>query len=202
MGYTADCKLKYEGKAYSGKALLETDYLEFKGELKLKVPFQSITAAALEKKALQVKFAGRTALFGVGEQSEKWLQKILHPKSLLDKLGVKPEHKVCVLKVDDENFLKDLEKRVTKTSNRLASECDVIFLGAEKESDLAALDRCKAAIKRDGAIWIVNPKGQKSFNENDVLAAGKRAGLVDVKVVKFSETHTAHRFVIPKAQRQ
>ena len=201
MGYTADCKLTYEGKAYSGKALLETDYLEFKGDLKLKVPFKSITAAALEKRALQVKFDGRVALFDVGAQAETWLQKILHPKSLLDKLGVKPEHKVCVLKVDDQNFLNDLKKRVSKTSNRLASECDVIFLGTEKESDLAALDRCKASIKRDGAIWIVNPKGQKNFNENAVLAAGKKAGLVDVKVVKFSETHTAHRFVIPKAQR-
>jgi len=201
MGYTAECKLTCEGKAYSGKAFLETDYLEFKGDLKLKVPFKSITAAALEKKALQVKFAGRTALFDVGEQAGKWLQKILHPKSLLDKLGVKPEHKVCVLKVDDENFLKDLEKRVAKISNRFVAECDVIFLGADREADLAALDRCKSSIKKDGAIWVVNPKGQKSFNENNVLAAGKKKGLVDVKVVKFSETHTAHRFVIPKAQR-
>jgi hypothetical protein len=114
---------------------------------------------------------------------------------------VKPEHKVCVLKIVDENFGADLEKRVGKFSTRLVSECDVIFLGAEKEADLAALGRCKESLKKDGAIWVVNPKGQKNFNENHVLAAGKKAGLVDVKVAKFSETHTAHRFVIPKAQR-
>jgi hypothetical protein len=201
MGYTANCKLTYEGKAYSGKALLETDYLEFKGNLKLKVSFKSITAAALEKEALQVKFDGRVAWFDVGAQSEKWLQKILHPKSLLDKLGVKPGYTVCVIKVDNESFLADLQKRVAKVHGRLVSECDIIFLGAAKESDLGALARCKAAIKKDGAIWVVNPKGQKTFNENHVLAAGKKAGLVDVKVVKFSETHTAHRFVIPKATR-
>ena len=201
MGYTVDCKLKYEGKAYAGKALLETDYLEFKGDLRLKIPFKSITMAALEKTALQIKFAGRSALLEIGDEAEKWLQKILHPKSLLDKLGMKPEHKVCVLKIDDASFLSDLEKRTPNVTRRLSSECDVNFLGAEKESDLAALDRCRASLKKDGAIWIVNPKGQKSFNENDVLAAGKKAGLVDVKVVKFSETHTAHRFVIPKAQR-
>jgi hypothetical protein len=165
------------------------------------VPFKTITAAALQRDALQVKFDGRAALFDVGDQSEKWLQKILNPKSLLDKLGVKPEHKVCVLKIADETFLNDLKKRVTKFSTPLVSGCDVIFLGAEKESELAALSRCRAALKKDGAIWVVNPKGQKSFNENHVLAAGKKAGLVDVKVVKFSETHTAHRFVIPKAQR-
>ena len=29
------------------------------------------------------------------------------------------------------------------------------------------------------------------------MSAGKRAGLVDVKVVSFSDTHTAEKFVIP-----
>lgn len=201
MGYTAACKLKYEGKSYTGKALLETEYLEFKGDLRLKIPFKSITAAALEKSALQIKFAGRSVLFEIGAEAEKWLQKILHPKSLLDKLGVKPEYKVCVLKIDDPGFMRDLEKRTPNVTRRFASACDVIFLGADQESDLATLARCRASLKKDGAIWIVNPKGQKSFNENHVLAAGKKAGLVDVKVVKFSETHTAHRFVIPQAQR-
>ena len=201
MGYTSDCKLKYEGKSYTGKALLETEYLEFKGALRLKIPFKSITSAALEKTALRIKFDGRDALFEIGAPAEKWLQKILHPKSLLDKLGVKPEHKVCALKINDAIFAADLEKRVGKFSTRLVSECDIIFLGVEKEADLAALSRCKASLKKDGAIWVANPKGQKSFNENHVLAAGKKAGLVDVKVAKFSETHTAHRFVIPKAQR-
>ena len=33
------------------------------------------------------------------------------------------------------------------------------------------------------------------------MAAGKRAGLVDVKVVSFSETLTAEKFVIPVAKR-
>jgi hypothetical protein len=33
------------------------------------------------------------------------------------------------------------------------------------------------------------------------MAAGKTAGLVDVKVVSFSETHTAEKFVIPRRDR-
>jgi len=33
------------------------------------------------------------------------------------------------------------------------------------------------------------------------MAAGKHAGLVDVKVVSFSDTHTAEKFVIPVAKR-
>jgi hypothetical protein len=33
------------------------------------------------------------------------------------------------------------------------------------------------------------------------MKAGKDAGLVDVKVVRFSDTHTAEKFVIPVTAR-
>jgi hypothetical protein len=50
-------------------------------------------------------------------------------------------------------------------------------------------------------IWTVTPKGKSGIKDTDVMAAGKAAGLVDVKVAAFSPTHTAAKFVIPKAQR-
>ena len=57
-------------------------------------------------------------------------------------------------------------------------------------------------MKGTAALWIVYPKGQKHITENDVLAAGRKSGLKDVKVVGFSTTHTAEKFVIPVAQRR
>jgi hypothetical protein len=57
------------------------------------------------------------------------------------------------------------------------------------------------AIKDDGAIWIVRPKGRPEITEAETMAAGKRAGLVDVKVVAFSDTHTAEKYVIPVSRR-
>jgi hypothetical protein len=50
-------------------------------------------------------------------------------------------------------------------------------------------------------LWIGYPKGQKQITENDVIAAGRKAGLKDVKVVGFSPTHTALKFVIPVEKR-
>ncbi|MGA8767000.1 MAG: hypothetical protein WB559_08275 [Candidatus Acidiferrales bacterium] len=44
-------------------------------------------------------------------------------------------------------------------------------------------------------------KGQKHIREADVIAAGKSVGLTDNKVCRFSDTHTALRFVIPLARR-
>jgi hypothetical protein len=78
---------------------------------------------------------------------------------------------------------------------------DAIFLGARKEADLTRLEKLKASLKPDGALWIIRPKGDPEISERAVMQAGKAAGLVDVKVVSFSPTHTAEKFVIPRAAR-
>jgi hypothetical protein len=50
-------------------------------------------------------------------------------------------------------------------------------------------------------LWVVYAKGRKEMSELDVLNAGRKAGLKDVKVVGFSATHTALKFVIPVEKR-
>lgn len=45
------------------------------------------------------------------------------------------------------------------------------------------------------------PKWAEKFSERATMAAGKAAGLVDVKVVGVSPTHTAEKWVIPIAAR-
>ena len=67
--------------------------------------------------------------------------------------------------------------------------------------DDAKLAALRAKLVPDGALWIVRPKGSGEISETDVMKAGKAAGLVDVKVVRFSDTHTAEKFVIPVARR-
>jgi hypothetical protein len=56
-------------------------------------------------------------------------------------------------------------------------------------------------LKPNGALWIIRPKGRPEISERAAMAAGKAAGLVDVKVVGFSQTHTAEKFVIPVSAR-
>jgi hypothetical protein len=123
-------------------------------------------------------------------------------RSLLDKLGVKPSQRVCVLGVSDMAFQSGLEAVVPDfCRDKLAKEADLIFLAANDLESLARIKSLVGSIKRDGAIWIVYPKGQKHIRETDVMAAGKSAGFTDNKVCRFSETHTALRFVVPLARR-
>ena len=66
---------------------------------------------------------------------------------------------------------------------------------------MAKLAASCPSLAKSGALWIVYPKGKQEIKEVEVIEAGRAAGLVDVKVVKFSETHTALKFVRPKAKR-
>jgi hypothetical protein len=64
-----------------------------------------------------------------------------------------------------------------------------------------AVSKAAKSIKGAIALWIVYPKGKKEITENDVLSTGRKSGLKDVKVVGFSPTHTALKFVLPLDRR-
>ncbi len=121
---------------------------------------------------------------------------------LIDKLGVKPGQKIAVLGAESAEFLTDLAARVPDYSRgkRIAG-ADLIFFSAERVKDLANLKSLSRSIAKNGAIWVVYPKGQMHIREIDVINAGKSAGLTDNKVCSFSATHTALRFCIPVAKR-
>ena len=148
-----------------------------------------------------IRYDRGVVIFNLGRDAEAWARRIRNPKSLLDKLGVKNVHRVVVLGVEDPNFRVHIEQRAARVSTRLTKDVDVVFFGARRSSDLRRLARVKDYLKPNGAIWVVRPKGGGAITEGDVLAGGKAAGLVDVKVVRFSDTHTAEKFVIPVAQR-
>jgi hypothetical protein len=183
----------------AGVARLETGVLQFRGgDLRLLIPFASISTLAAAGGTLRVTTKDGTALFELGPAAARWMDKIQNPPSRLQKLGARPDWRVSAIGVDDDQFLRELGGAVAQLSvNRILARRDAIFFGAATERQLSRLPALKRAIKPDGAIWIVRPKGRPEISERAVMAAGKAAGLVDVKVVSFSPTHTAEKFVIP-----
>ena len=123
-------------------------------------------------------------------------------RSLLDKLGIKAGQKIAVLDLEDSSFFKELATRVPDfVRNSGGEDLDIVLLTANRVNDLPRLKSLANKIRKNGAIWVIYPKGQTHIREVDVIAAGKAAALVDNKVCRFSDTHTALRFVIPLARR-
>jgi len=120
-------------------------------------------------------------------------------KSRIQKLGIRAGQAVLLVGVTDAHFISELQAagaRITRTATP-----DLIFCAVETRASLATLADLAQRMKSAGALWTIRPKGSVAISESDLLKAGRAAALVDVKVVRFSETHTANKFVVPKKMR-
>jgi hypothetical protein len=200
LGAENCCRVTFGKQSSEGRALLETNEIIFRGDFRLVIPFKDIRNVNAVEGELRVRFSGGEVVFELGPLAAKWAAKILHPKSTIEKLGVKPGMRVTLVGAQDAAFEKDL-RGISKCSKRLERKCELIFFGADLAAELKRVPTLAAALAPAGALWIVYPKGQTIIREIDVLSAGRKAGLVDTKVVGFSPTHTALKFVIPTARR-
>lgn len=206
MGLEAKCTLWVGRDAFAVKAHLNTDQLEIRGEQHYNLALKSVASVVAKSDgALHLRHAaGLTVLvFADTATAEKWALKIRYPKSLIDKLGVKPGSRVAVLGVDDAEFLKQATHRLgAKPPTRPADRLDFIFYAADSAAQLARLKSLKTHLQPAGAIWVVSVKGKAAtVKDSEVRQAASAAGLVDIKVCGFSATHTALKLVIPESQR-
>jgi hypothetical protein len=127
----------------------------------------------------------------------------IYTRPLIEKLGVRPGMRVALLGVTDGSFLAMLATLTDDvTEGQPSPDTDLVFLAADSIEELAPLVDLRRSIKPAGAIWVVSRKGRgATLRDVDVMAMGRAAGLVDNKVVAFSETHTSLRLVIPRNER-
>jgi len=205
MGNEAACTVRLGKQKSSGKALLETSELLFRpaaGGARLKIPFSAIKSATAADGELRLETADGVTVLELGAAAEKWCDKILHPKTRAEKLGVKAGMNISLHGEFAGEFLREL-RGATKNiqEGRIDASSELIFLSVNTAKELAAIGKVAKALQGATGLWVVYPKGKNEVTENDVLAAGRKAGLKDVKVVGFSPTHTALKFVVPLNRR-
>jgi hypothetical protein len=203
MGDEVNCTVMQGGKSSIGRALFETSEILFRGgDVRLKIPLSSITEARAQHGELRLRTKDGQFTFELGPRAEKWREKIANPKSLIDKLGVKPGERVTLIGRFPAEFSTSLKKHGAQLVTPEASVVSPwIFFAAQSRDDLADVKRVAKSVKGATALWIVYPKGQKHITEADVRSSGLASGLTDIKVASFSPTHTALKFVLPKSKR-
>jgi hypothetical protein len=138
--------------------------------------------------------------FTLGErQAKSWVEAILNPKGRIDKIGVKPGMRAAVLGVVDPDLSRELGEAGAVPVDELR-DVDLLFYGADSPAELDRIDGLIPALSETGALWVVSKKGKAAtVKDTEVMAAAKTHGLVDNKVVAFSASHTALRFVRRKS---
>src|SRR5580698_2198286 len=101
MGQERECTLRLGRRRIEGEALLETSEILFRpadGSKRLKFAFADISKSV---KAVDGELRFHTedgpAVLELGPGAEKWAEKILHPKSRAEKLGVKSGMQVAMI---------------------------------------------------------------------------------------------------------
>lgn len=127
---------------------------------------------------------------------------------LIKKLGIKDDYRIAFVHEPDQ--YRDLLGALADTVQILPLESgDLNFVHAfytEKVLLQAEFPQLKAALHKDGMLWISWPKKASKvptdLNGNSVRQMGLDGGLVDIKVAAIDTTWSALKFVYRREDRK
>lgn len=192
MGKEAQVRAAFADGVDEGRLQYEPPRLLFRGARRRVYQGKDLNGVRAEGGDLVLADGAR---FSLGEKAAaSWADAMLNPKGRLDKLGVKPGMRVAVLHVADEALADELTARGAEPADGL-KDLDILFYAADSAAELSLIGELVPALNDKGALWVVSRKGKDAaVKDVEVMAAAKSFGLVDSKVVGFSETLTALRF--------
>jgi hypothetical protein len=125
-------------------------------------------------------------------------------RDVVDKLGVKPGHAVALVGPAEPALRQKVLDRTGRPPAAADEPADVVLVWADATTDaVKTLEDWKTKIDPSGGIWLLTPKRTQPgyVDQNDLIQAGKQAGVVDNKICSVSDTTSGMRFVIRKADR-
>ena len=162
MGTEIVCEAKYKRASYRVKVHLDAQTLTLRDELKLSIPLKEIQQVAAKGDLLTVKWKDSTVVLDVGNKAERLADSIRNPRSLLDRLGIKPDHTVSILGLDDPSFVQELRQRTNAVADdSVKAMSDVIFLRARERAD--PLNYYPAAALPGDSVFVVRTSALKEL---------------------------------------
>lgn len=191
---------------------------------RLRIPVAETTRLEAAGKELVLEHKGELMRFAI-DHPERWVAKIRTPKSRVDKLGIRAGTVVYVANVEDGALDDELSATLAVKKKALSNEVDVVLLGASTAKDLAPLAKIVTGTKESVALWVLwtkqaalpdaepkkaakgkpkkaAPPAEPLLKEDDIRRIAGEAGLVDVKVVSFSEELSALKLMVRKKDRR
>lgn len=183
---------------YEGKLYLDSEYLEFKSkEHPWKIKLGKEVTAKKQQGKLRVSDGKSTLSFDIGEDTDRWIHKILNPPTLMIKLGVKAEHKCWV----SAGFTKEFKEELKLASAGITRATEKAALFFQYVPDRSALDKLADALGEvpDGVnIWVAWPKSSPKVSQGEIMDCAKKFGFGPSKTAAFSSEASSMRFARKK----
>lgn len=122
-------------------------------------------------------------------------------RSLIEKLGIKPNTKVLLINSPKtyNQELTSIRKEITLTEQANAAIDFAHFFTKSKEELVKEFPKLAKNLAKNGQLWISWPKGTSKIptdlNENIIREIGLENGLVDVKVIAVDEIWSGLKFI-------
>lgn len=192
MGREAVCLCRWDADKGEVKALLESNELILRGEIKRKVAVADLKSVTVDGDDLRFKVGRESVALRLGaKDAASWAKKIATPPpSLKEKLGLKYGAKALAIGPLKDAVLAEALKGATTTS---ATKAALAVAVIENDKDLAkAISACPPATP----IWIVHRKGKAAtFGDTPIRAAMRAKGFMDTKVSAVSADFSATRYL-------
>jgi hypothetical protein len=124
---------------------------------------------------------------------------------LWKKLGIKPGVRILVSNAPPgyHTWVAPLPEGAVIVSTAKRHDCDIVHIFVDSFAVLTKdLQKARALIRSDGAIWVSWPKKSAGVatdvDENRVRAAALKSDLVDVKVCAVTEIWSGLKLVVRK----
>jgi hypothetical protein len=198
MGREAICDCTFDGTTTKVKALLESEELILRGDIRLRAPLHALHHVRVESASLCFNIDKGPVRLDLGAAVAKsWAKKIkTPPPSLADKLGITDKTVRTIGPIDD----RALDSALTSAARISTRNPDLILSYVDTPESLATtLREAKAQLARSVPIWLVYRKGPgHPLNESAIRTTLRANGLMDTKVASVSAELTALRFNLPK----
>ena len=194
MGREVQCACRWGGESGAVKALLESDEIIVRGDIKHRVRLAQITNARVDDEGLQFTVGGHAVTLAMtGSEATHWQKKInTPPPSLREKLGLKGSSKALVLGEINDASLREALEGFTATTPKDAA---MVIALAQDDGQLAAAAQAHSLLATNSFVWIVHGKGKATrFGETPVREGMRSRGFIDTKVAAVSASLTASRF--------
>jgi hypothetical protein len=199
MGREAICDCTFDGTTTKVKALLESEELILRGDIRLRAPLHALHHVRVESESLCFNLDEGPVRLDLGAAAAKsWAKKIKSPPpSLADKLGITGKTVRTIGPTSD----RALDSALSSAARISTRNPDLILAYVDTLESLAVtLREAKAQLARSIPIWLVYRKGPgHSLNESAIRTCLRANGLMDTKVASVSAELTALRFNLPKS---
>jgi hypothetical protein len=197
MGREAICECTFAGTTAEVKALLESDELILRGNIRLRAPLRALKDVRVESDSLCFHLDKHPIQLRLGAAAAKsWAKKINSPPpSLADKLGITGKTVRTIGSVSD----RALDSALSLAARISARNPDLILSYVDTPESLATtLREAKAQLAHSIPIWLIYRKGPgHRLNESAIRTTLRANGLMDTKVASVSTELTALRFSRP-----